>query len=277
MLAVVVSYNGGSTIRACVEAVSPQVGHVLIVDNGSEPNTLAILDGLERRRAVSVRRLSVNHGIGYALNLGIAEAISRGFSWLITLDQDSVPDPGMIRAYEAAIERHPNFQCLVPRLEDGPRGAEPERVVSSAITSGNLVRLDVFDRIGRYDDKLFIDSVDFDFSLRLRRAGLLIHQISSAEMRHSVGDPTKVPRSLRRYYAQHAPVRRYYMTRNFLYLAERHARAFPGFIVKLGMAHVINCVFIALFDPSPLRSYGAMIHGVRDYLRRRTGVYEARP
>jgi rhamnosyltransferase len=164
--------------------------------------------------------------------------------------------------------------CLTPVRTGGhPATAPSAAVVSYAITSGNLVRLDLFEKIGLYDEGFFIDCVDFDLSLRLRRAGYAVHQVQGARMRHELGEATPRTGVLDRFYAQHAPARRYYMFRNFLYLAERHARDFPGFIAKLGVLQGLLALLILFRDPAPLASYRAIARGLTDYIVRRDGPY----
>jgi len=164
--------------------------------------------------------------------------------------------------------------CLAPRIttETRRKGAV-EGVVSYAITSGNLVRVSVFDQIGLYDEGFFVDRIDFDFSLRIRRAGYSIHRVPAALMRHQLGDAVHLPRAVRKYYARHSPARSYYMFRNFMYLAERYLFEFPGFIVKLGLAQIVLLLLIGFLDPSPLASYRAVARGLWDYALRREGRY----
>lgn len=274
VLAVVVSYNGLEQTRRGVEALRGQVGHILIVDNGSESESLHVLESLEREPGITAERLGENRGIGYALNRGVQRARDMGCSWLLTMDQDSVVDGSLIEAYRAAVEQDPSMVCLAPRIttETRRKGAV-EGVVSYAITSGNLVRVSVFDQIGLYDEGFFVDRIDFDFSLRIRRAGYSIHRVPAALMRHQLGDAVHLPRAVRKYYARHSPARSYYMFRNFMYLAERYLFEFPGFIVKLGLAQIVLLLLIGFLDPSPLASYRAVARGLWDYALRREGRY----
>lgn len=278
VLAIVVSYNGLHTIRHGVNALRDQVGHVHIVDNGSEAESLAILDALEQDPHVTVQRLFENRGVGHALNLGVKHAREQGFSWLLTMDQDSVADLSMMGAYKAAIDKHPEWVCLAPTLVANGNQMEPEGIlIAYAITSGNLVCVSIFDTIGLYDEGFFIDSIDFDFSLRLRKAGYSVFRVSRALMQHKVGEAIDVPQFLRRFYAQHPAVRRYYMCRNFLYMVERYFVRFPRFIAKLALVHMIHVVLVGIFDPTPLRSYRAMARGMGDYFARKVGPYEEHP
>lgn len=272
VLAVVVSYNGSDTIAATVLALRDQVGRVLIVDNGSSAETQDLLSQLERKAGVEVFRLGENTGIGHALNRGVARARSLGFSWLLTMDQDSLANDSMLAAYERALEVNPGAVCLTPRLEGGGSASDGECVaVRYAITSGNLIQLALFERIGEYDEGFFIDCVDFEFSLRVRKAGHQILLVPGAVLRHRLGEPTSPPGFAKKYYALHSPLRRYYMYRNFMYLAERYVFRFPGFILKLGMLQVVLLVLMGFFDRHPMRSYQAVCRGIFDYFRRRQG------
>ena len=278
VLAVVVSYNGLHKTRRTVDALRGQVGHVHIVDNGSAAESLNVLDVLEQEPGITVERLGENRGVGHALNLGMERATQIGCSWLLTMDQDSVIDGSMIQAYQAAVERDPGLVCLSPCVtKNGRKEQAATSVVGYAITSGNLVRVSLFDQVGLYDEGFFVDCVDFDFSLRLRRAGYAVHRVSNAFMQHQLGEVNEVPSFLSRYYAEHSPVRRCYMSRNFLYMMERYLLRFPVFILKLALSHLLLLVLIGIYDPSPLRSYRAIGKGIWDYLARRDGIYRERP
>lgn len=274
MLAIIVSYNGSAHLRESVEALAPQVGRILIVDNGSRSETLDVLDVLETAPDVSVIRLGMNRGIGHALNVGASRAREWGHTWLLTMDQDSVVQPGMLTAFAAALAAHPEAACLAPRLMDTPRRGDADvHEIEVAITSGNLVRVDIVEAIGGYDEMLFIDGVDFDFSLRLRTAGHRIHEVVDALMVHRLGDARRRAGVLDRYYARHAPLRRYYMSRNFFYLVERHARRFPLFFLKLAASHALLMVLVAFRDPRPWASYRAVLRGIRDYIAGKSGPH----
>jgi len=270
ILAVVVSFNGVATLRQTVEALRPQVGEVCVVDNGSDATSAELLDLLEGLPGVSVIRLGSNRGIGAALNVGVGRARETGRTWLLTMDQDSVVDGGMVAAYQRAVANDPGLVSLTPKV-GAPPSDGPTEVVASAITSGNLVRVGVCDEVGGYDESFFIDAVDFDFSLRVRRAGHQIGRVPSAVMHHQLGEERDVPPLLRRVYSEHSPRRRYYISRNVLYMAQRHLWRSPLFICKLTLAHLAQLVVIGFLDPRPLASYAATLRGVGDFLRQRTG------
>jgi rhamnosyltransferase len=274
VMAVVVSYNGRETIRRTILALVGQVGHIHVIDNGSERDSIAILDSLEREHGISIQRLGKNRGVGYALNLGVAHAKAIGCTWLLTMDQDSIAHSRMISAYQSAVMLDCDAVSLSPRISREAAVNESICVdIKSAITSGNLVHIGVFDKIGAYDEGFFIDCIDFDFSLRLRRAGYKLLRIENAEMQHQLGEPTKLPTFIGKFYARHSALRRYYMTRNYLYLAERHLFRFPIFIIKLGILRIVLFVLMIFLDRPPLSSYRAVARGLYDYFARKHGPY----
>jgi rhamnosyltransferase len=277
VLAVVVSYNGLKKTREAVEALRSQVGYIHIVDNGSDAESLGVLEQLEREPDITVERLGENRGVGYALNRGVQRARQMGCTWLLTMDQDSVVDGSLMEAYRTAVELDPGRVCFAPRITTNSRRKDAAGgVISYAITSGNLVKLRLFDQIGGYDEGFFVDGIDFDFCLRLRRAGYAVHRVPAAGMQHQLGEPVDLPKGVKTYYARHAPVRRYYMYRNYFYLAERYFFQFPGFLAKLGLSHLLLLLLIGFFDASPLASYRAIARGVWDYTRGKVGRYEER-
>jgi rhamnosyltransferase len=277
VLAVVVSYNGLQKTRETVDALRRQLGHVHIVDNGSDQESLAILESLGREPGITIELLGENRGVGCALNRGVQRARQMGCTWLLTMDQDSVVDGSLIEAYRLAVEQDPTLVCLTPRILNRSRRKDAAGgVIAYAITSGNLVRVSLFDQIGFYDEGFFVDCIDFDFCLRLRRAGYAVRRVPEALMHHQLGDAVDLPRAVRKYYDRHSPVRRYYMYRNFLYLAERYLFKFPGFIVKLGLLQMLLLLLAGFLDPSPIASYRAIARGMWDYAVRKDGPYVER-
>lgn len=271
ILAVVVSYNGGSGTAEAVEALAESVGYVHVVDNNSAPGSRAALAQLDDRPNVSVEYLPENMGIAHALNRGVARAVALGKSWILTMDQDSRPDRDMIGAYCSAVLGDPGIRNMSPVISDrGKTRRVARQILSYAITSGNLVHMDVYRKVGGYCEELFIDGVDFDFSLRVRRAGFQIHLIPEARLHHRLGDE-KPEGVLIDWYTRHSPIRRYYMFRNLVYLLRWHGLRFPVFAAKTLVAHAMLLLLILRHDPSPRISYRFAARGFCDALRGRTG------
>lgn len=275
VLAVVVSYCGRGKIAATVAALAPQVGLVYVVDNGSDAATLLELRTLQERGLIRLEELGTNTGLGHALNLGAQRAQELGFGWLLTMDQDSVPASDMVATMLAVANRPGGPLCLSPNiaLHGSPAQRRRSGPAAYAITSGNLVHLNVWRDAGPYNEAYFIDCIDFDFSLRARGAGYVIHKESAAILHHELGQDVEMPSRLKRFYTQHSPLRRYYMFRNFLYLAKEHLRREPYFIAKLFVAHGLLLVLMLFYEPRLLENLRYVARGIGDFFRGRSGAY----
>ena len=272
VLAVVVSFNGQSKTVETVRALMGQVDHVHVVDNASGEGSWNHLQTLRHLPALSIERLPRNEGIGRALNIGLAKARELGCGWLLTMDQDSLAEPSMVGAYRRAIERHTDVACLTPNVyRNGIERRLPDARVAFAISSGNLIRLDVFTRVGDFDEELFIDGVDLDFSLRARGAGYSILRVGDAVLRHELGDQHRVRGLLSRFYLAHSPLRHYYMYRNHLYLMRRYWSRFPLFIAKLTLFQIGHLLAILVYERDRTSSMRFIRLGVGDFFRGRTG------
>lgn len=272
--AVIVSFNGGASLKRAVSSIIGQVGSIHIVDNGSDDASCAILRQLACQPDLRVTFLGDNFGIAAALNVGVKWARSAGYTWVLTLDQDSTPESEMIAAYQVVIHRDPSkYLCLAPAvrgLKVLPAFQSPVESVDSAITSGNLVSMRVFDLAGEYDESLFIDCVDFDFSLRVRAAGIEIFRVKSARMNHELGGAGGSSFVLPGH-TVHSPVRRYYMFRNCLYLARRHWRRFPFFVFKLLALQAVQAGTIVIQGPDRAHSLRLAARGIVDFFGCRAG------
>lgn len=71
--AIVAAYNEEKTIAAVLRGLtsSPLIGEVIVVSDGSEDRTVEIARGFEGVRTIALRE---NHGKGYAMSVGVANA-----------------------------------------------------------------------------------------------------------------------------------------------------------------------------------------------------------
>jgi rhamnosyltransferase len=103
--------------------------------------------------------------------------------------------------------------------------------VPRMITSGTLLNLDLFRKIGPFNEDLFIDQVDFEYCYRAILKGYTNVQFKNIFLNHALG-ATSFHRSLRSFSetkrSLHSPLRLYYMTRNYLYVKSKYKNDFPA-------------------------------------------------
>ncbi len=115
-----VTYNAESYIRWCLHALFEQTYQdfdVLVIDNGSEDSTRAVLADYARLRTI--------HNVN---NLGFSRAFNQGFAFVLENNQCTRPDtilfmnPDIIFAPDAltnlmdSLDRHPEADVLCPKL-----------------------------------------------------------------------------------------------------------------------------------------------------------------
>lgn len=275
VMAVIVSFNGGAQTLVTIDALIDQVDHIHIVDNASSVESRGMLEKYSGLDNISFTWLEENKGIGYALNIGVRLARTKGYNWLLTMDQDSVAETDMVLSYIEAVNKNPDLTCLgtnyLGQMSDKTGDVE---LVEYVITSGNIVNLGVYDKIGLYDEDLFIDGVDFDFSLRVRKANIKIYMVKAASMHHELGEKACTFPVIGKFHTYHSPLRRYYMFRNFLYLFERYAIDFPGFMVKFSIVHLFYIITVVLFGGRRLKSLTYMFYGFTGYINNEKGAYK---
>jgi rhamnosyltransferase len=280
--AVVVTYQPQPEVPANLAALAPQVGHVLIVDNGSAAQALAPVEEQALRCGATLIRLGCNEGIGAALNIGLDFARRNGFAWLATFDQDSRAPEAMLDEMIRALGSYPALErvgVVAPLHIDRDSGirvgdrsnegsGEGWRVVRSAMTSGSLVDVAKAARIGNFDASLFIDYVDHEYCLRLRRHGYQVLEAMRARLIHSLGR-MQVRRlgPLRILVTHYNPPRRYYMSRNRILVWRQYWWSDPGWILQDIRRLLVEFASVVLYERNIGPKVRMFMRGFVDALR----------
>ena len=286
--AVVVTYFPKPSCVDNLAAILSQVGKLLVVDKGSSAEAFAPVEEAGRRLGVTIVRLGANLGIATALNTGLKFARDHGFRWLATFDQDSQPTPGMIEAMAAAFAAFPRPEtiaiitpCHVDRrlgVRVRERGSEDSgegwRIIPSTMTSGNLVAVEIALGVGGFDDSLFIDYVDHEFCLRLRRHGYrvlealrarLLHQLGAMERRWFIFKHVTI--------TNHPVLRRYYSSRNRLIVWRGYWRYAPVWVIRDMRRFAFETLYIVLYEQQSQAKFAAIVRGLRDGIRNVRGEF----
>ena len=235
--AIIVSYNPDKNLLDSVNLLISQVEKIIIVDNGSieeKRKDISSIKDIDNER-IEVIFNEENLGIATALNIGVREALKQGFNWILTMDQDSKASKDMVekmfevynnidkKERKSILSIFPNF------VDERIQSIEENSVmntyeyVDADITSGNLVNSEVFDKVGFFDDSLFIDLVDTDFCMRLNEKNIKMIKVRDAILYHSLGESQSVKSIFGKFNtSNHSALRRYYMTRNRFYIWEKY-------------------------------------------------------
>ncbi|HEY1904098.1 MAG TPA: rhamnosyltransferase [Terracidiphilus sp.] len=240
--AIVVLYHPDNRLlERLLNSTADQVDHIVLVDNTPNPDDK--LSSLVQRYEPRVTYVPLGHnmGIATAQNAGIQKALSRGYSHVLLLDQDSYLHQDMVKelayAERKLLESGIKVAAVGPNFIDEKTGTASKAIrhgwmhvqripidgtdtrpveADYLIASGSLIRLSMLAELGAMRDELFIDWVDIEWGLRARRAGSKCYIIPSAVMTHSIGD------NFVQFFAKdinlHNNTRNYYIVRNATYL-----------------------------------------------------------
>jgi rhamnosyltransferase len=282
--AIIVTWNPlASDVVACAERLMLQVDTIIYSDNGSNAETEKLLKDLQSKHENIVCLWNGgNLGIATALNRGVVEARRRGAEWVMTLDHDSVPEKDMalkmFRAYGILSETEkeavgilcPNFM-----LVKGPCYANTlPRFIATTITSGQLVKISLFDKIGGYEDDLFVECVDHEFCFRALAHGYRTFLAPDAMLRQRIGNPViKMLFGKTFIVPNYPPVRYYYQVRNSVYIYIKYFWVVPGWVSENILRLILSLGKMVLYEKDPVRKMGLAILGVADGLRGKLGPY----
>ncbi|KON82896.1 hypothetical protein AF331_18795 [Rossellomorea marisflavi] len=243
----IVLYNPEmNRLRENIDSIKGQVDKIILIDNNST-NIKEILHEYEGEDNFNIIKNSDNKGIATALNQICYKALELEYEWVLLLDQDSISSSTMVYSYEKYT--HNQSTALISpyivdinklKLDDYLLLDLPEStIVEWAITSGSLIRLSTWRKVGKFYEDMFIDVVDLDYSMRLKINGYKQIRVNYEYLLQEVGQAEKTfifrPHkdnsgkwTLKRYYrTNHSLIRQYYMTRNHIIFARKYSNYKP--------------------------------------------------
>jgi hypothetical protein len=230
---IVLNWNGTEDTLAClrsVERLDYPAFSILVVDNGSRPETLGQLQaGLG-----TATLLENGSNLGFALgnNRGIEWALERGAEYVFLLNNDTVVDPDCLTALVEVAQRDAsvgivgavNFYVSRPDViwYSGGRvdwrtaafsdptsektfgqlnGVPSVREVDDVAGSALLIKASVIRKIGLMDPRYFMYFEESEWCLRAKRNGYRVMASLDAKVWHKVSGSA-------------GPLARYFMVRN---------------------------------------------------------------
>jgi rhamnosyltransferase len=279
--AVVVTYEPDSFFESRVRVLCEQVSQVVVVDNSIKKNNADFFSDKNINEYVSIIRNRKNLGLGFALNQGVNFARSLGFTYVILFDQDS-------EVYENTISMMCKISMSIEDQSVGMLGAAYKSMPDSKssvisyvkkkgiITSGSLVPISLFENVGEFRSDYFIDCIDSEFCLRLRKNGYSIYQTSTNLLKHAVGDPINHKIfGLRFLSTRHSADRRYYIARNHLVMLREYRTMLskiPLFwFIKTIRRSMYYAFIVICFEREKILKLKAITTGIKDGLFNKMG------
>lgn len=246
---VVLSYNRREALEQTLHTLAEdeflRSAQVIVADNASGDGSVEAV----RSKFPRVEALSSDSNRGVAgFNSGAARA--RG-DLVLLLDDDARPDAGAIRKAVQALEANPALGAVAlnPRHPKSGAGewsfaervAEP-RLDWPVMGCGNLVRREVWERVGGYEEAFFLYRNDTDLAMKVLGAGYGVYFDPALVVWHD--SPAAARKSTRWFRLA---------TRNWIWVCRRHGRGLAGL-----SAAILGAVWAhKLAGLSPIRHWQA--------------------
>lgn len=226
-LAGIVLYNPDIKIlKKNLTVLLKQGFFILLVDNASK--NVEQIKTLENNSIILLRN-ERNMGIGCALNQICEFAWNQNIEWVLALDQDSIVPDNLLSEYISRIDR-PNLAIICPSIleqninkEICHQNLQGDSYIEKCITSASFISVPVWEKVGKFDEAMFIDYIDFDYCYKVRKMGYKILKIPTVQLRHSLGES-----ELRKFLfwnvrvGNHVVNRKYYIARNTIIFMRRY-------------------------------------------------------
>jgi rhamnosyltransferase len=249
----------------------------LYVYDNSETKTPGIEEALSKLHPfIQYHYFNANEGIAKRLNRAVEDAAKNNYDYLLTMDQDSSFKVGDFEKYTSQIEAAAYTNVAQFGVNCQPNFTiskeQPEEALT-LITSGSILNLSLIERVGVFNEDLFIDFVDIEFSYRVIQNGHINLMFSNIILNHSLGKLVE-GRSLANFKKTlritHSPIRVYYIIRNGLYLLFK-AKGLNAIMKK----DVLRCIKILkndlIYNPELVSVYKNLFSGIFALLSNKKG------
>jgi len=219
---IILNYNGGKDTIDCIRSIQKstrqpadkiQNWKILIIDNKSQDDSLIQLKKTFPK--IEIIENKINKGFAGGVNTGIKEALKRGAEYILLLNNDTVAENDFVTPLITYLENNESIGIVSPVIKYKKNGkllydlggkvnwgigrtkhleiqsfkdAKTQREEKIDYVSGccMMVRREVFEKIGLFDERFFLYFEDVDFCLRARKAGFGISVVKDSIINHKL-------------------------------------------------------------------------------------------
>ena len=253
--AYITAYKDEESVKKCLQGIKQQsylVEKVFILDNSPVPIVSP------ENNYLIIEHCPENLGIGAGLAMALAWAIEAEYDFLWSFDQDSYPTQNcleiLLSSYQELVLANYSIGIIAATpidtkskqtiggaifngkkfVEEKPDSKTEACECDALITSGSLISLLAAQTIAPPKTELFIDGIDLEYGMRLKKKGFHNFIVSQAIMYHKFGNPIVVNLlKKKKTIHQYSALRRYYICRNHTYLETRYAQGWHRIISTL--------------------------------------------
>lgn len=257
----------------------------IIVCDNSDNASISVQIELFCRETEGIIYLNMmgNKGIAYAQNRGVEHGISRGFSYFLELDQDTLLPANyvedIINSYLQLKERGCHFLGVGSVAINAKNGNIYHNIelnkgfliVGETLSSGFFYDKFSFNYVGGKNEDLFIDLVDWEWCWRAKQRNLATIVDTNLRINHFLGDGHRSFLGVK--VGIPAPIRHYYQFRNALYLFGKPYVPF-AWKVKRFIILMLKLPYYTFFSDRGIQRLTFIYKGCFDFLRSKFGKYD---
>jgi glycosyltransferase involved in cell wall biosynthesis len=183
---VIPCFNDGNYLPETISKLSLQTNQsfeIIIVNDGStDSNTLQVLDQLVEQPNITVLHKE-NGRMSSARNHGVNHAKGK---YIAALDADDYFDPSFFAKAVAILEQEPTTAVVTSYIKyfgnktgiSKPRGGNAFNFLfSNQCPACAMVRKEVWDKVGGYDESMKLGYEDWEFYIRITKLNMEVHLI----------------------------------------------------------------------------------------------------
>jgi GT2 family glycosyltransferase len=222
---IIINWNTKKLLRDCLKSIEENKGcislQIIVVDNASTDGSVEMI----RTEFPKIDLIINKENLGFARANNAALPLVNG-RYVFLLNSDTVVNSGTFDSSVSFLNEHKEVGCLAPKILNADGSVqhpcyikEPSLVtefiscfelkkwfpVYDSIPAGNeivevahgcgaalIIRKEIIDKIGLFDEKMIFSFEDADLCLRIRRSGWKIVHFPSAVIVHYGGQSRKL-------------------------------------------------------------------------------------
>lgn len=232
---IIVTYNNEKQIRKCLESVFLNAKNrsleIIVIDNASTDDTPAVVNDINDNSKITFIQNRKNTGFATAVNQGLKYAMENfpGADCFFLLNPDAWLEKDCLEKLIARTRQNKKFGLFSPLIINpntqkpwfsGAKISWPRLrsvhtkylILNTKYLSGCalLIKKEVIEKIGLFEDRFFLYYEDADFSLRARKAGFELKIVPGAICYHKESQ------------SSNSKTKTYYLVKNGLLFFHKH-------------------------------------------------------
>lgn len=207
---IIVNFNSQKTILDCLSCLKYERAETIVIDNASTDNSLSLI----KRKFPQVKIIENKSNLGFsaACNIGIKYALRRRAQRVLLLNPDTLPEKDFL---EKLSRKQSDIVSPILKFKRGETWVydlggkinwligRPYHQESYSSKTGKpksidyvsgccmLIKKEVFNEIGFFDERFFLFFEDVDFCLRAKKRDLKIDVSSNVIVWHKLSEGKK--------------------------------------------------------------------------------------